>query len=367
MTHGAETVAHLLSSFGMGGQERVAADLAAGQIAAGWRVLAVSLADDAGAPLAAELAACGAEVHAVPKRDGFDLTLTARLAWLLSRARVGVVHSHNPQPLIYGAPAARLARARAIHTKHGANPLDGRQLALLRAAARLTHAYVAVSSVTAEVARARREAPAARLHTIENGIDLARFGPDPAARAAVRKSLGVPDGAWLIGTVGRLAPEKDQRLLLDALAPRLGAGLQLVLIGDGPEAGSLRARAGQIAGGRFVHFAGARADVPRWLAALDCFALSSRSEGLPLVLPEAMASALPIVSTRVGGIGEVVEEGATGFLVAAGDAAGLGERLGALAAERGMAARFGERARRIALERYSAERMVAEYFALYRE
>jgi glycosyltransferase involved in cell wall biosynthesis len=367
MSGAAPTVAHLLSSFGMGGQERVAADLAAGQIAAGWRVLAVSLAADGDAELARELAGRGAEVRSVPKRSGFDFTLTARLAWLLARERVDVVHSHNPQPLIYGAPAARLARARAIHTKHGQNPLDGRQLALVRAAARLTSAYVAVSPVTAEVARARREAPASRLRTIENGIDLARFRPDVAARAEVRRSLGIADDAWLIGTVGRLAPEKNQALLLEALAPHLSSQIQVALIGDGPEAASLRAQAARLAGGRFVHFAGARPDVPRWLAALDCFALSSRSEGLPLVIPEAMASALPVVSTRVGGIGDVVAEGETGFLVASGDAPALGDRLARLATERKLAASFGAHGRALALARYSAERMVREYLALYRD
>ena len=115
-------IAHVLSSFGVGGQERVALDLAAAQRARGHTVIAVSLAPPPEGPLADEFRAVGAEVIDVPKGPGTDLTLVPRLAWALKRRQVEVVHSHNPLPLIYGAPAARLCGAVAIHSKHGVNP-----------------------------------------------------------------------------------------------------------------------------------------------------------------------------------------------------------------------------------------------------
>ncbi len=150
-------MAHVLSSFGVGGQERVALDLAAGQRAAGCRVLAVSLAPPPEGPLAAEFAARGVAVHTVEKLGGaIDPSLPLRLALVFRRARVEVVHTHNPQPLLYGAPAARLAGALAVHTKHGVNPDGGRRLCARRAAARLVHAYVAVSEATAAAARRQR-------------------------------------------------------------------------------------------------------------------------------------------------------------------------------------------------------------------
>jgi glycosyltransferase involved in cell wall biosynthesis len=227
-------------------------------------------------------------------------------------------------------------------------------------------AYVAVSPTTAAIARANREVAEARLRVVENGIDLDRFHPDAAARAAVRGALGVPAAARVIGTVGRLSPEKDHALLVEAAAPLLGPDLHLVIVGDGPEAAALRARTQALAARASIHLTGARADVPALLAAFDVFALSSRTEGLPLVIPEAMATALPVVSTAVGGIPDVLEEAVTGFLVPAGDAAALRARLAALCADADRAVAVGERARTTALARYSAARMADEYVALYR-
>jgi glycosyltransferase involved in cell wall biosynthesis len=352
-------IAHVLSSFGMGGQERVALDLAVGQRALGHEVQAISLAAEEG-PLALEFQEAGVATHTVAKRDGFDVTLFWRLARHLMRSRIDIVHTHNPQPLIYGAPAARLARAGAVHTKHGANPDGGRRLFLRRAAARLTGAYVAVSQTTAEVARKNREVPEAKLYTIENGIDLSRFAPDAKARAAVRTELSIPQDAEVAGTVGRLAPEKDQALFIRAMQPTLSEKRQLIIIGDGPERAALEALAGP-----YVHLLGARRDTPRLYAALDVFVLSSKTEGLPLVIPEAMAAGLPVVSTAVGGIPTVVREGETGLLTPAGDAAALGAALERLFGDRALAASCGRKGREQSLARYSRERMVRDYLALY--
>ena len=352
----------------MGGQERVALDLAIGQRALGHEVLAVSLAAPPDGPLAADFVAHQIGVHTVAKRDGFDLSLPLRLAWLFARERVEIVHTHNPQPLIYGAAAAKLARARAVHTKHGANPDTGRRLQLRRAAALMADAYVAVSAITADIARKNREVPERKLKTVPNGIDLARFHPDAEARAQVRRELGIGERAWVVGTVGRLASEKDQALLIDALASSLSEDRQLVIIGDGAERESLAARRAALGDrARFVHLPGARRDVPRVLAALDVFALSSKTEGLPLVIPEAMATGLPVVSTAVGGIPGVLDEGLTGFLTPAGDAATLGDRFARLASDRKLAEDCGRRGRDTALSRYSAERMVRDYLDIYRQ
>jgi glycosyltransferase involved in cell wall biosynthesis len=358
-------IAHILSSFGVGGQERVALDLAVRQRAEGHRVLAISLAPAPDGPLAAEFIRAAVAVRRVAKGDGVDLSLPLRLAWLLWREEIDLVHTHNPQPLIYGAPAARLVGTCVVHTKHGANPDGGRRLHLRRAAARLTAAYVAVSDATAAITRRMREVSEERLHIIPNGIDVANYRPDEEARTAVRRELGIPPAAWVVGTVGRLVPEKDQALLLRAMAPLLNEDTRLVIVGDGPEAGALAAAVAQVPGGRFVHLTGMRRDVPRVLAALDTFALSSKTEQLPLVIPEAMASALPVVSTAVGGISTVVEDGSTGFLVPPGNEAALRGRLALLAAQRTFARECGGRGRALALSRYSADRMARDYLQLY--
>jgi glycosyltransferase involved in cell wall biosynthesis len=234
-----------------------------------------------------------------------------------------------------------------------------------RLAGRLVDAFVAVSPETAEVARKRNEVAESKLRVITNGIDLDRFVPDPAARDATRAALGIDRSAWVVGTVGRLAVEKNQSLLLRAIAPLFGRGGHILLIGDGPLAESLAALASELRIERHVHLLGARSDVAALLNALDVFALSSSTEGLPLVIPEAMATGLPVVSTAVGGIATVVEEGRTGFLVPTGDEALLRTKLAALHRDRELGRACGARGRSAVIARYAADRMRREYRDLY--
>lgn len=375
-------VVQVLSSMAIGGQERVALDLSAGLLSRGHRVTALSFV--AGGALADEFRRVGAEVRTVVKRPGLDGGLIGRLVAGLWQDGVDVVHTHNPQPLLYAAPAARILMAGAVvHTKHGANPDTRRRVLLRRGVARLCGAYVAVSDEIAEVARRVDHVTPPRLQVIRNGIDLSRFRPDPAARAAVRRELGLPEDAWVVGTVGRLAPEKAQGDLIDAFArlvaerpggvnghdnghgPGQGPARSqhLLLIGDGAERPALTQQAAAV--GPSVQLLGARRDVPRLLQALDVFCLCSVTEGLPLVIPEAMAVGLPVVSTAVGGIPSVVMEGETGLLVPPRAPAELSRCLRQLRDDPAQAARLGAAGRARALSHYSVVRMVDEYEALY--
>src|SRR5688572_28979224 len=307
-------IAHVLSSFGMGGQERVALDLASGQRQACHFVVAVSLSPFPEGPLASLFRKAGVRAETVSKGDGVDATLPVRLASLLRDERVDVVHTHNPHALIYGAPAASLARAVTVHTKHGINPDRPRRRWLRRVASTLVDACVAVTPALAALARRDRECAPALLHVIPNGIDMARFAPQAEARRRIRASLGIPEKAWVVGTVGRLAPEKDQALLVEAMAPLLDARRHLVIVGDGPERESLQKRVNATMRPGFVHMLGACSNVDEMLSAFDVFALTSKSEGLPLALLEAMATELPVVSSAVGGIPDIIDHGITGFL-----------------------------------------------------
>ena len=361
------SIVHVLSSFGMGGQERVALDLAVGQAGAGHRVLTISLAAPPDGPLAAEFRERGLDIQTVAKRLGRDPRLFLSLARLFRGRRADVVHTHNPQPLLFAGLPAKLSRAGLVHTKHGVNPDSPRRLAMRRAAGRLVDVFVAVSQPTAEVAADRRECAPDRLRVVHNGIDLDRFAPDAEARRAIRLELGIPADAFVVGTVGRLWPEKGHAYLIRSLAPVLGDRVHLIITGEGPERENLTAQIAGLPHPHAVHLTGNRRDVPRLLAALDVFVLTSKSEGLPLVIPEAMAAGLPVVATRVGGIPQVVDEGVTGFLVPYGDEDALRGRLVGLDADRQLARQCGEMGRERSLDRYSSRRMVADYLALYRQ
>lgn len=359
-------VAHILSSFGMGGQERVAFDLAVSQKRAGCQVTVLSMAPPPDGPLAAELRDAGIEAERVARpKPGVDPILVLRLARWFRKHRVELVHTHNRMALIYGAPAARLARAAIVHTKHGNNPRGGTRLLAGNLAARFVDAFVAVSPETAAFARKRREVDERRLLVISNGIELGRFHPAPAARERVRAELGIAADAWVFGTVGRIATEKNHALLVRAMAPLLGPGTRLIVAGDGPLRVDVAKLVETLGVSGFVHLLGARRDVPDVLNALDVFVLSSDTEGLPLSVLEAMATGLPVLSTRVGGVPTVLDDGQTGFLVPVGDEAALRDQAARLYGDPAASRACGARARSAAVTRFSAERMQREYLELY--
>jgi glycosyltransferase involved in cell wall biosynthesis len=139
----------------------------------------------------------------------------------------------------------------------------------------------------------------------------------------------------------------------------------LVLVGDGPERPGLEAIAAELGVADAVRFAGARSDVPRLLRLFDVFALSSQTEGISVALLEAMAAGLPAVATAVGGNPEVVVEGETGRLVPAGDPARLGEALASLLADPDRRQAWGQAGRARVMEKFTLDRMVRDYEAIY--
>lgn len=360
-------IVHVLGSFEVGGAEQVVLNLADHQVRDGHQVFAISLARGRVEPNEQKLKDSGVVTLHVTKPDqGIDPTLPVKLALAFKRLGADVVHTHNPLPGIYGPPAARLVGIPCVHTKHGANEASRRAAWLRRTTHRMASALVAVSQETARQSTSQGEV-ASTIHVIENGIPLSAFAPNPEVRAEVRRELHIPDSAVIVGTVARLAEVKNQPLLVRAVAPLLNEGVRLVLVGDGPNRPSVEAAVADCGVGGYVHFVGQRLDVPRFLCAFDVFALSSDSEGLPMVLPEAMTCTLPVVSTAVGGIPDVIREGTTGFLVPKGDELALREKLGKLISNQELRERMGVAAREDALTRYSSQVMHERYLALYRQ
>jgi glycosyltransferase involved in cell wall biosynthesis len=198
-----------------------------------------------------------------------------------------------------------------------------------------------------------------------NGVDAERFGATPAE--AARQLLGLNGGVPIVGSVGCLAVRKDYATLLDALAllSARGRAYQAALIGDGPERESLEARARTLGIAERVHFLGERADVEHLLPGLEVFVLSSREEGIPNALLEAMAAGRPAVATAVGGTPEVLEDGETGWLVPAQAPDRLAAALEQALADPDERARRGRNARRHALEALSIDAMTRRHEHLY--
>lgn len=316
--------------------------------------------------MAGEFRRAGIPALTVGKRGkGLDPRVSTGLHRVFVDHGIDVVHAHNPQSLIYSAAAGKAAAATVIYTCHGQSANRAGPLWLTRLASLWLDAYVGVSVRITARARQFAECAPTKLHVIENGVDLAAFHPDAQARQALRAELGIPANAWVVGTVGRLAVEKDPTLLLRAASELLNDDFHLVFAGNGPELRNLRGQAMRDPSGAFVHILGARPDVPRVLAACDVFALSSRTEGLPLALLEAMAAGLPVVATAVGGIPDVVRDGINALLVPSSDEEGLRAALRRLHDDRTLAAAMGQCARQRSAD-FSAAAMSQRYLDLYR-
>lgn len=314
------------------------------------------------------LVARGVPVFELARRPGNDPALVRDLLRLFRRERPHIVHTHAWGTLLEGLVAARLARVPVVvHGEHGTLQLKTYQRWLQRAAWSRVNQLLSVSTRLAERMSQETGFPLARIRTLRNGVDLARFGR--ADRGEVRSALELPEGDLVIGTIGRLVPVKDQGTLLKAAAilRRQGLPLTTLLAGDGPLRGRLEDEAGRLGIASHVRFLGHRADAERVLAALDVFVLPSVSEGMSNTILEAMASGLPVVATRVGGADELVVHGETGLLTPPGSPERLAEALHVVLTDAGARRRMGTAARARAASEFSLSSALLAYKHLYEE
>jgi glycosyltransferase involved in cell wall biosynthesis len=271
--------------------------------------------------------------------------------------RIAVVHTTELYTNIFGLPGAALAGVPVrIGNRREINPdKSPAQIALQRAAYGCAHRVVANSRAAAD--RLLEEwVPSRKIAVVANGLDVHQFQPRTDNRRPRR-----------IIVVANLRKEKGHDVLIDAAVDVLRQlpDAEFEIVGGGPELESLVARTEARQVRRAFTFLGHRDDVASRLAAADVFVLPSRSEAFPNAVLEAMAAGLPIVASAVGGIRELIDDGKTGLLVPAGDPHALADRLRLLLIDPARATRLGDAARAEAHARYSFDRMVAAFDALY--
>ncbi len=376
MTH----VVHIITRLDRGGSAENTLSSALGLAARGYRVTVLTgPGDDRPSNLLGRVEAAGIRVTILPAlrrevRPARDLTAWGHLVRALRRDPPTIVHTHESKAGFLGRWAARLAGCqRLVHTPHGHifyghfSPTRTTFYAMLeRITARITTRLVALTPREIEEHLARGVGRRDQWVAIHSGVPLERFqavAPDPDG---LRRELGCPSGAPLVGSVGRLAKVKRYQDLIAAVARLTRPDVACLLVGDGPEAPALAAAARQAGVGDRVRFLGWRDDIPRIVGALNVFVLPSANEGMGRVLVEAMAAGVPVIGTRVGGIPSVIADGECGLLVEAGDVAGLSGAIGKLLADGALAAQMGAAGRRRALA-YGVESMVEKLDGLYRE
>lgn len=300
-------------------------------------------------------------------RKGFELGIFARLYRLFKKERIDLVHTHHFAQLFYAALPARLSGARIIHTEHEffSYMNNAFSRAMIRPLSAWCERMTAVGPEIADYFIQTIGVPKERVVTVPNGVDLDTCEID---QASVRRDLGLAPSAIVVGTVGRLEPEKDHPTLFEAFRQLLPAvpEVRLLVVGGGSREDALRAYAKQIGIAEKMSFLGVRRDVPRLLAAMDLFVLSSVREGLPISLIEAMAARRPVVASNVGSIKDLVQNGQNGFLVAAGDVGAFAKTMKALVDNPALRRAMGEAGRKRAEESFSLAAMMQTYETLYR-
>lgn len=313
------------------------------------------------------------EIH--PTADLAALAALRRRMRGPAAPRYHIVHTHSSKAGVLGRLAARSAGVPiVVHTVHGWSfhermPAATRltYITLERAAARLSDAMIVVSPLDIEKGLAHGIGRREDYVLIRSGIELERFGHPSRPREEIRTALGIPVDAPVVGSVTRLSPQKAPLDLLAAWEQvhRAHPDCWFLVVGDGPLRPAVEARLTATSlGGRTI-LTGLRRDVPDLLAAMDIFALSSLWEGLPRVLPQAMAGRLPIVATAADGNAEAVVDGETGYLVPPGDPRQLAARLSDLLTDPVRRDHMGSAGQSHA-RRFAADTMVADTDALYR-
>jgi glycosyltransferase involved in cell wall biosynthesis len=318
-------------------------------------------------PLLEKAAAAGLPV--LPRRMRSELGLLAafRLAVAMRRRKCRLVHFHDAHAAAVGGIAAALARvplrviSRRVDFPLSRNFLSRRKY---------TRAADAVIAISQGVKRVLVEGgvEAERVEVVPSGIDFSVYDQE-LPRDYLRREFHFSEGDYLVGIVAQLEDHKGHRYLIEAarLLMQRTRKVKIIIVGEGSLRLELTQQADQLEVKDLVYFMGYRTDIPRILASLDLFVLSSHLEGLGSSLLDAMACGLPVVATRTGGIPEVVHHEKTGLLVPAKNPEALAEAILTLYHDRRLAGRLAEEGRRQVRDKFSAEATAARTIELYRK
>ncbi len=314
-----------------------------------------------------------------------DYAAFTRVSAILREFRPQIVHTHMAKAGAVGRAATALynrslrpaERARVVHTYHG-HVLEGYFspaktaffVGIERVLARVTDRIVAISpAIRDELLLQHRIGRLDQYRVVPLGFDLSAFvAIDDRARAAARNSLHIPPSAHVVSTVGRLTAIKQHHLFLEAarLTANGDPAALFLIAGDGELRAALEQTAHDFGIAERVRFLGWRQDLATIYGASDVFLLTSRNEGTPVALIEALAGGTPGVSTDVGGVKDVMS-GDFGLLAAHDDAAGLARAVTSLLGDPARRRAMGERGRESVVARYGIDRLVGDIAALYQE
>ena len=369
-------VVHIIYALGTGGLENGLVNIINRSPTDRYRHVIVCLTDATN--FAKRITAPNVEVIQLHKKPGQDWGLYFRLLKTLFSLRPDIVHTRNLASLEMQALTLLLPGVKRVHGEHGRDiyDLDGtnKKYNLLRKILRpFIHCYIAVSKDLESWLKGTINVPATKLRQIYNGVDSEKFHLRQQSKIDITPEGFLPHASIIVGTVGRIAEVKNQKLLVDGVKflvekrPELKADIRLVLVGDGPLYSSLKGYVTEIGLSDLVWMAGDRDDVAELMQLMDVFVLPSLAEGISNTVLEAMATGLPVIATNVGGNPELISEGENGRLVKVGDESGLAEAIGELVDNPELRAEMGKKGIDQVKSIFNWQRAVSEYLGVYDE
>jgi glycosyltransferase involved in cell wall biosynthesis len=361
-------ILHLISSSGLFGAEQILITLARGMNQQDQSIIGVIVDErnpDGGEPLINKARYFKIPVVVFKSRGRVDFSTLKELKNFIQTSHVDILHTHNYKSDMLGL-LGRCGKP-IIATAHGFTDVT-HQVSLYEKIDRfiLKSFFDRVVVVTNQLLS---DFPKLKRRVIRNGLDLSRFATNDLKRQEIRTSFGISDDHIVVATVGRLSKEKNQTLLLKA-ACRLNPyypNLRFLIIGNGPEEENLKQFIKQKDLSKCVIMAGHIAQIESVYQAMDIFALTSLTEGVPLTILEAMASHIPVIATKVGGIPEIIQHGKNGILINSDDETALSETIGDLMRNETHRNLLQNQAFSDVQEKFSSEKMIEEYRKVYLE
>ncbi len=310
----------------------------------------------------------GVEVTRIVINHHSDFSLIWKIYYLIRKIRPHIVHTHLLHADLYGVLSAVLAGTKImISTKHGYDDYEKTSFfyKLNSISSRWLNRVITISDALQVKVAEAEGIPKSKMATIYYGLDGETYASNRDAGPA-RSCLNATNDACLIGTVGRLIPVKGYEILLKAVAG-IELDFRLLIMGDGPLKGRLEKISLELGLSDKVKFLGFISEVSPMLSGLDIFVLPTLGEGFGLVLLEAMAHRLPIVSTNTMAVPEIVEDRKTGILVPPKDAAALKEAIETLIRSTDQRAKMGKRGWEKLIKTFSVDKMVYQTGSLYQE
>jgi sugar transferase (PEP-CTERM/EpsH1 system associated) len=310
------------------------------------------------------------KVHFLKRKQGIDYFYPFKLAKLLKKKGVQILHLHNSTAFFYGVIAGKLAGIPAIvYTEHARDIFPNLKVRIAdKLLSYFTDKIIVVADYLKKNLIEYEKFDGEKIFVIYNGINPAEFNIK-TDHIKKRRELDIDVNVPVIGIVARLDPIKNHACLINAMKHVINKFPEAVLliIGGGPVHSELESLVKDLKLEKNVRFLGTRADVPELMSVIDVFVLCSRSEGLSVTLLEAMAAGKPVVATRVGGTPELIEHDINGLLVESDDEEGLSKALIELLTDKSKSLKLGEAAGRKINDSFTLAHMVKKYEKIYSE